>query len=263
MSKYSYNEHYFDTVDTEDKAYFLGLLFADGCNRPIASLITISLQASDKDILYTFNDYIESNRTVKVYELKNPNHQDQYKLSITSAHMSTQLTELGCLPRKSLLLKFPTKNQVPKHLLRHFIRGYFDGDGCISWNSKKKNPACQCQLASTSEFCESIKILLNEELDISSSICHPKGTKISILSLNQRSSLVFLNWIYNGSKLFLKRKYDKYQEFLNIFRSYPARSRICKENGDLYTKEEKATRKIILAKDRLKRIRDIKNQHLQ
>jgi len=43
--------------------------------------------------------------------------------------MKDDLIALGCIPRKSLLLKFPTSNQVPEHLIRHFIRGYFDGDG--------------------------------------------------------------------------------------------------------------------------------------
>jgi intein-encoded DNA endonuclease-like protein len=45
--------------------------------------------------------------------------------------MTSDLIALGCVPRKSLILRFPTKEQVPQHLIKHFIRGYFDGDGSI------------------------------------------------------------------------------------------------------------------------------------
>ena len=49
--KYNLDEHYFDKIDTPNKAYILGLLFADGNNSLVKSTIRISLQESDKDIL--------------------------------------------------------------------------------------------------------------------------------------------------------------------------------------------------------------------
>ena len=50
--------------------------------------------------------------------------------------MFNDLIKQGCVPNKSLILTFPNKYQVPKNLINHFIRGYFDGDGSIYEYSK-------------------------------------------------------------------------------------------------------------------------------
>lgn len=52
--------------------------------------------------------------------------------------MANDLINLGCIPRKTLVLKFPNESTVPKQLIKHFIRGYMDGDGCISTYYKKR-----------------------------------------------------------------------------------------------------------------------------
>lgn len=64
--------------------------------------------------------------------LNNPNCQIQVIQSLRSQKTVNDLKRLGCTEQKSLNLTFPTKEQVPPHLLHHFIRGYFDGDGSIS-----------------------------------------------------------------------------------------------------------------------------------
>lgn len=60
------------------------------------------------------------------------------RMHLISKHFKTRLCELGCIPNKSLILKFPDENLVPKNLIKHFIRGYFDGDGCISYSFLNK-----------------------------------------------------------------------------------------------------------------------------
>ena len=64
---------------------------------------------------------------------------------VTNKHLHTNLSILGCTPRKSLILQFPkdsifkeSKQYSKKELIRHFIRGYFDGDGCISFTYANK-----------------------------------------------------------------------------------------------------------------------------
>jgi len=136
VRKYSLNDNYFDVIDTEEKAYFLGLLYADGCNLfdKNNNVTTISLQEKDVKILERFNYEIKSDRPLEFMYKNNDNHQNQYRLTMCSEQISTNLSLLGCTPRKSLTLKFPTEEQVPNHLIQHFIRGYFDGDGCICFN---------------------------------------------------------------------------------------------------------------------------------
>jgi hypothetical protein len=139
------NHNYFDQIDTEDKAYFLGLLFADGNNYVKSKnrkyyTISIVLQERDKKILEKMRDTIAPGYNLYFYKPKNKNCQNTYKLSIRNKHLSDQLSSLGCVPAKSLILKFPNHNIFKnKNLIKHFIRGYFDGDGCLGIYNLKKN----------------------------------------------------------------------------------------------------------------------------
>lgn len=85
--------------------------------------------------------------------------------------MHDDLIKHGCIPNKSLKLKFPTT--VPDKLIRHFVRGYFDGDGSIAKNEDR------CTLISTQEFCDELKKIVKELLSVNSSImyCHNKKDK--------------------------------------------------------------------------------------
>jgi len=212
--KYTLNEHYFDKIDNEEKAYFLGFLYADGCNLENRNTIQISLQEEDKLILEKFNLLIDSNKELEYidYSIKQPKWKNQWKLTFSSKHISQQLVKLGCFARKSLTLEFPTEEQVPAHLTRHFIRGYFDGDGCICIT---KN-LLHCSLTSTIEFCTKLRNILDSTLEIYSGIFQPKYSKLSgsstrLLSIGgSKSSLKFASWIYDDSTIYLERKYNKY-----------------------------------------------------
>ena len=120
--KYTLDRNFFNQIDTKEKAYFLGLLYADGYNREDYGTITINLQENDKEILEKFNQIIHSNCPLRFWKKRKKNHQNQYVLSIHDMDMSMQLSKLGCMKKKSLILKFPTEEQVPKYLLWNFIR---------------------------------------------------------------------------------------------------------------------------------------------
>lgn len=79
---------------------------------------------------------MECNRPY-VETIQKTNGKKKYSLQITSNILSNALSNLGAVPNKSLILKFPTFKQVPEKLMPHFIRGYFDGDGSV-WNGKRK-----------------------------------------------------------------------------------------------------------------------------
>lgn len=221
--KYSLNEHYFDIIDTEEKAYFLGLLYADGCNYLKENHISLSLQENDKKILEKFNTAINSNRPLSFKEDKRINNRkNSFILSINNKYMSQQLTKQGCVPVKSLILKFPTQEQVSPDLIRHFVRGYFDGDGSINITKggrNKKSDILQVNIVSTIFFVNELKFILKEKLDIHCCISHDKrvinkSTRSLCISCNVARK--FLNWIYENSTIYLDRKFNKYQEFLKI-----------------------------------------------
>lgn len=141
--KYTYNNNYFETIDNEWKAYWLGFLYADGWVRKKKNSIGLSLAIRDKEHLIKFKKSLQSNHKFYYYnsrgfDSKKTKSYPAVSLRITNEKMTNDLIRLGCIPNKSLVLKFPIYNQVPKDLIRHFIRGYFDGDGWIWVNDTPK-----------------------------------------------------------------------------------------------------------------------------
>ena len=134
MRKYDLNENYFKVLDTPEKAYVLGFLYADGCVSIIgySNHVKITQLSERKDILLKIRDCLGSNAELRL----NKNAKNEtYVVNFHSKILCEDLIKLGCVPNKSLILQFP--NFIPDNLMNHFIRGVFDGDGCI-WNGKRK-----------------------------------------------------------------------------------------------------------------------------
>lgn len=207
--KYSLNANYFDCIDTQDKAYLLGLLYADGCNSN--GHIFIRLQERDKDILDKMNIALDSDRPLRFidYSSRNGCCQNQYGLDIVNQHMSNQLALLGMIPNKSLVLEFPQWMNV--ELYPHFIRGYFDGDGYVSKNYNN----AKLSIISTKVFCEKIKDIVYRDIGVNACIylCHKnESTTTRTLQISGRNQIKkFLDYIYNDANLYLDRKYNIYQ----------------------------------------------------
>lgn len=222
--KYLTNNNYFDIIDTQEKAYFLGLLYADGYNNEKKSSVAISLTGDDKEILEKFNISLESNRPIAFRDRKsiNQNWKDEYKISIYSKHMSQQLAKLGCVQAKSLILEFPTEEQVPSHLLQHFIRGYFDGDGCISCSKRNERSKIniQCNFVSTLNFCISLSDFLKQACNCYFYVTKPRKDKNPItrqaMTNGNHQSIRFLDWLYKDATIYLERKYNRYKEYSSL-----------------------------------------------
>jgi len=136
-------ENYFEIIDTEDKAYFLGFIGADGCINDKHAL-SIHLQKDDQIILKQFLHYTNSQHTIKFGKTKNttssfPDFFEWAMIYISRKNFVQHLLQLNITPRKSLTLIPPPENSIPNHLMHHFIRGYFDGDGGAYFNSNSKN----------------------------------------------------------------------------------------------------------------------------
>ena len=222
--KHHFNENYFDIIDTEDKAYWLGFLYADGNvsygkdknGERKGCTIEITLAEKDKEHLYKFMKCINADNGYplekRIVSLNNKKY-TAYRLCFNSVILGHDLENQGCIPNKSLVLKRPN---IDDDLIRHFIRGYFDGDGCVSFNKELNNH---------------IYTILGTE-DILSFIKEKSGVskKISIRQVKRdnkyksfyefsiggiRSQLIFHNYIYNNANIFLDRKYKKSCELYN------------------------------------------------
>lgn len=208
--KYSLNEHYFDVIDTPNKAYILGFLYADGYNNYTNRTVTLSLQERDKEILEKINNEIGSNRPLFFENIKDkrPTCQNQYRLSITNKHVSETLKNLGVTKAKSLELTFPV--WLDEKLIPHFLRGYMDGDGYIA----KRPNDYHTSFVSTYSFCLSAKEIIDNTLGVSCNIVLDGRTNdiTSTLNINKKyQSKMFLDWIYQDADLYLDRKYQLYK----------------------------------------------------
>lgn len=210
--KYNLNENYFDSIDTPNKAYILGFLYADGCNCSTKQTISMSLQEDDKEILEKIRLEIGNEHPLEFIDYSNKNdfgytYKNQYRLLMFSSHMCTRLSEIGMVPSKSLVLNFP---DIPSHLYSHFIRGYFDGDGSISFN--KTNAIFS--LTSTESFCIHVKNFLENMLSIHMYITdasNKNGTTKVLSTSGNIQVKKLMDYLYRDADLYMERKYLKYR----------------------------------------------------
>jgi len=215
--KYPLAEDFFDKIDTEEKAYILGLLYADGYNNINKNEVSITLKEDDKEILDKITNIIQPTKPIFFLDMSAdnrgfPNSKNQYRLSINNKHISKRLNDLGCGALKTNTLTFPTDSQVPSHVIRHFIRGYFDGDGSIS-NGKN----IVIDLLSTYEFLESLQDLLFNLFNIKKTVKSKRhkdrdGNVFRIQISSKEGIKKFCDWIYKDSTIHLERKYKVYEE---------------------------------------------------
>jgi intein-encoded DNA endonuclease-like protein len=201
---YTVDETFFQNINSEEKAYILGLWYSDGNVKN--NLIRISLQEDDIEILEKVKNILKYTGPLKL-KIKKGNRKKQVELAITRKCLADQLINLGCVPNKSLILTFP--DFLSEELIQHFIRGYFDGDGSINI---KKEKNCSISITSTDMFNNVLEKLLLTQFQIKSKQYYRyKNTCTTSLMIGKtRNSLNFLNWIYSNSTIHLNRKYQKY-----------------------------------------------------
>jgi len=214
MERYVQDDSYFEKIDTERKAYYLGFLYADGCisekSKNNKSII-MQLHPDDKYILEELLKDIKSNRHIYV------NNKGYVSIQIGSTKMANDLINLGCIPRKSLVLKFPAESIVPKQLYNHFIRGYMDGDGCISTHMKiikeRKNPlfVCEIKFIGTYDMLYGIKKFFKSDKSVLINKYSPKSCQISFAGKKYRE---VVDSLYENATIYLQRKRDKWDEFV-------------------------------------------------
>jgi intein/homing endonuclease len=188
-----YDEKVFDIIDTEEKAYWLGFLYADGYN---GDTLEISLKESDKEHLEKFKRFLRSDIPIA--------HRTKTKavrFSMKSKYLQDRLRELGVVRNKSLILTFP--KFLSEGLTRHFIRGYFDGDGCISIRSSgKQEGQVRVNLLGTEKFL----LDLLEVIQIDCNIHRKSNNKAYHFELFGKKAIEFIDLMYSESSICLHRK---------------------------------------------------------
>lgn len=216
--KYTYNKEYFKIIDNEEKAYWLGFIYADGyiingIKGKNKDSLGITLSIEDKEHIEKFKKSIDSNHPINIYKTKYGTN--SARIVIQDEELVADLIKLGVLRNKSLKLKFPTSDIVNESLIYHFIRGYFDGDGSLK--KKGKNiKGYDFSVLGTIEFLTELKVYLNVNNKIRK--CN-KNNEVNNYHLtfggNQKVKHVTKK-LYENATIYLNRKYERYKEIENM-----------------------------------------------
>jgi len=227
--KYKVNHGYFDKIDTEYKSYILGLIYADGSiiqpkgNRQMS--LRITLQEEDGYILQKFADEAAGGQ-IKIMNppsVRKKGWKRRSVVSIASSRICNKLIDMGCKPNKSRIgMNFP---KLDNQLVRHFIRGFLDGDGCITetkipyhyiriTTQKRKGEHIQrfkMRIAFTSTdliFLKEVEKYLNISKSYYRSV---KRTQlIYTLWIERRADFEkVVQYLYKDSNYYLERKFNK------------------------------------------------------
>jgi hypothetical protein len=214
VKKYSLDETFFDVINTEEKAYYLGLLYADGYNNTKTYGVALTLQAEDVDILKRFLVCLKTDRPLRyVRREEGSTFKDIYTLYIGNKYFSLKLAEQGCGKAKSLVLKFPDESILPRELYPHFIRGYFDGDGGVRTQvAKSKDVNGSFSFIGSVDFITRLNTILEEECKIPlTRICNSKHSKSVTLQYSGRDKCIMLrDYMYTNATVYLERKRIKF-----------------------------------------------------
>lgn len=210
---YSINKDVFKKIDTEEKAYWLGLLYADGYVDNDRG-VELSLKQEDIAHVEKFKQFLETDAPIKDKTINlNCKSFRAARLSIGCKSLAEDLVKLGCFKNKSLSLKFPTEEQVPKHLIHHFMRGYFDGDGSIHASTPAKGNGTKLQrvvqIVGTKEFLdEYMKHLYDIGITKTKYQRHGKAFGVSHGGNNKVQKIY--DFLYKDATVYLDRKYTKF-----------------------------------------------------
>lgn len=188
----------------------MGFLYADGC--VTGNKIELSLKESDKEHLYKMCDFVKCSHDKVRINKTNFENCFRCRLTLIDKHFAQRLINLGCVERKSCILTFPELSIFSNQkLIRHFIRGYFDGDGCISYADKTHTKPCVSVLG-TKDICNKI---IEYTLKVPAKL-YPNSKKNPIVktySTAGAKSLAFMYILYYNSNIYLDRKYQRFLDF--------------------------------------------------
>ena len=218
------NHDYFENIDSEHKAYWLGFIYADGSITKKAYekgsytyRLRMELMFEDKYILEQMALDLESDLKPKEYYNDTSSFEGYNKpkhtayIMFSSKKMGEDLVKLGVMPNKTLILK--SLPSIPDNLMKHFIRGYFDGDGSVYLT---KDNTIKTAFYGTHDFINSIQDFLIKELNLTKKkITDQKEANVSFVGMAKQESEKLYHYMYDEATIFLNRKYEKYNKYFN------------------------------------------------
>lgn len=212
----SFNEDYFEKIDTEDKAYWLGFILADGSVHKDKKCLDISIKGSDIDHLNKLKRAIEFKGEVKTrnIHLKGKTYK-ACRLTVYSGKLLEDLSKYGVVDNKTFNITYP---DIPLKYDKAFMRGYVDGDGSLYSYMRKDciTPTFCFSVLGTVEFLATFQSKVMEALDLREVKIYEHG---SIYEYKKAfgQALTIAKWLYEGSSIYLDRKYRVLNEYCRLY----------------------------------------------
>ena len=204
--KHTVNESFFDELN-EKSVYLLGYIYADGniawdTKKGYYSM-TITAAEKDKEHLEKLRCLMLSTKPL-LYSAKTKS----YRLIVNSKKLCQKLISLGVIPKKSLIVQFPT---IPNNQIKHFVRGIIDGDGNVRYVNRKRSPYFEITIASGSKaFCEGLIRAVKEHTGILAN-ARKINENLYIIQYSCARGEKLAEFIYSEAGIFLKRKFLPYK----------------------------------------------------
>ena len=205
-------EDYFETIDTEYKAYFVGLLFTDGnifMGKNNMYQVGIELSVKDKDILEVLKK--ELNAGYKFSYRTDKNRSETVSLKCYSKKMVEDLSQYGIVPQKTKKTKHIPIDKIPQEYKRDFIRGMIDGDGSIFYYGEHKHLLGVTFCSYYASICEEMQQACIDLIgqDNPHKVHTEKDGHISRMDFrNQKLAKQLVTALYKDSKCHITRKYN-------------------------------------------------------
>lgn len=215
---YTVDQAFFENINTEEKAYILGFIAADGHIDSKTYRLNIALADSDYTILEKIRAAMQSTHPIKKgivksnpYKKSDNKYLKQCSLSINGKKLVTPLIRMGLSGKKTYTLDSSIVQYIPKDLMRHFLRGYLDGDGNITWGKKYSSGYKYIV-----QVCGNEDFLLGSFQKFFPSNCALYKDKLSkqtyVWKIACKSEVMrFLTYIYGNATIYLNRKYNIYR----------------------------------------------------
>lgn len=200
------NQYFFDKIDCAEKAYWLGFLYADGYNSKNYN-IELGLQEADKDHIIKFATALNAHHKISCKK-----RTKSYRISIKSKILGEDLCKQGCIANKTYFMEMP--DSIDNNLMSHFVRGYFDGDGCIYW---KQNKATVSFVTASYLFANQFTDFLCQN-NIAAKVYKIRKRDNWVIKIQRKDDIEnFYYYIYQNAsnKIWLTRKYLKYNAYLS------------------------------------------------
>lgn len=205
------DEDYFETIDNEHKAYWLGMLVADGNIDDTGNkyCIRLTLKEEDEYLICALKKDLKSEATI---------YKDKYKrntIRVWSKKMFNDLLKLGIVPKKTGKEVFPS---IPDNLIHHFVRGFFDGDGTIfTRKNRQRHKGTIGFCCQNEKFIQDLIYIINKKCGVLLTYNYHKGNVFESKTESKEKCLNIINFMYKDATIAMLRKYNRTSEYFNYY----------------------------------------------